>query len=79
MFTVRRGGRYRFRTVCGTSSWGLEVAVANHSLSLIAVDGSPIRPAPADAFRVTPGERVDFVLTAGRLAWASWVQQGFGL
>lgn len=85
VFNVTSGKRYRFRTVQGGSSWALEVAVQGHQLSLIAVDGSPIQPTTAAAFRVTPGERVDFVLAAGEPAargarpWeqgAAWMGEG---
>ena len=73
VFSVRPGRAYRFRTIGGTTSWPprIEVAVSGHELTLIAVDGSPIAPVNSTAFRVTPGERVDFVLTAGGASrWA---------
>jgi FtsP/CotA-like multicopper oxidase with cupredoxin domain len=57
--------RYRLRTICGTSSWGLTVAIDRHNITVIALDGQPIQPVTAQAFRCTPGERVDFVLAAG--------------
>ena len=65
VFRVQQGRRYRFRTVGGMASWALRVAEQGHNLTVIAIDGQPIQPAPADAFVLTSGERVDFVLHAG--------------
>jgi len=80
VFTVSPGKKYRFRTICGTSSWGLAVSVADHNITLIAANGAPIEPTLAAAFRVTPGERVDFVLAAGMqglgVAWVGLADRG---
>lgn len=73
VFTVAPGRRYRFRTVCGTSSWGLTLAVRRHNVTLIALDGAAIAPAPAAAVRMTPGERVDFVLAADQPIGNYWI------
>ncbi|KAF8068206.1 L-ascorbate oxidase [Scenedesmus sp. PABB004] len=73
VITVKKGRRYRFRTIQGSASWGLKFAPLNHSMTIIAVDGANVAPTPARGFIVNPGERVDFLLTANQPVGNYWI------
>lgn len=70
---VKSGRRYRVRALSGASSWALRLAVAGHNVSVVAVDGAPIAPAPAASFVLASGQRADFILTADQPPANYWV------
>jgi FtsP/CotA-like multicopper oxidase with cupredoxin domain len=74
IITVKPGKSYRLRFIGGQSSWALRVgAGGGHKLTIIALDGRPVAPRPADAFVISSGERVDAVLAADKPVGNYWV------
>uniref|UniRef100_A0A0B7BKV4 Uncharacterized protein n=1 Tax=Arion vulgaris TaxID=1028688 RepID=A0A0B7BKV4_9EUPU len=64
-FTVQPGLRYRFRVInSGTLNCPLELSIDNHTMNVIASDGSPVQPLMRNSFAIHAGERFDFILTA---------------
>ncbi|BFZ21627.1 hypothetical protein BsWGS_24666 [Bradybaena similaris] len=64
-FTVKPGFRYRFRVInSGILNCPLQLSIDNHTLTVIASDGSPVKPLARDSFSIFAGERYDFVLAA---------------
>ncbi|CAG5132069.1 unnamed protein product, partial [Candidula unifasciata] len=62
-FTVTPGFRYRFRVInSGVLNCPLELQIDNHTLMVIASDGSPVEPVSRQSFTIHAGERYDFVL-----------------
>lgn len=74
-FYVERGQRYRFR-ICGNENYlcAHQVSIDNHTLTIIATDGSPVDPVVVDSFVITPGERYDFVLNANQDVGTYWIK-----
>ena len=66
-FRVRPGRRYRFRVASpGFTLCPIVMSVDEHSLLMVASDGTPFRPIKVRSFVIHPGERYDFVLKANR-------------
>ncbi|XP_070174008.1 uncharacterized protein [Littorina saxatilis] len=62
-FTVKPGNRYRFRVISAAQlNCPIQVSVDNHTLMVIASDGSNFDPIVVDSFNIFAGERYDFVL-----------------
>jgi L-ascorbate oxidase len=56
VFQVQRGYRYRFRAInVGVTNCPIQLAIQNHTLSVIAVDGQPIVPYTVDILNINPG------------------------
>ncbi len=67
LFNVAKDVRYRFRVISGASSFcNMQFSIQNHSLVMIASDGSYFQPQVVDYFRISSGERYDFILTANQ-------------
>ncbi|XP_015521800.2 laccase-2 [Neodiprion lecontei] len=68
-FHVNRNSSYRFRVINGASQiCGFQFQIQDHNLTLIATDGSPIKPITVDAFVSYPGERYDFVINTNNIS-----------
>ncbi|XP_033107327.1 laccase-5-like [Anneissia japonica] len=64
-FKVEEGMTYRFRVISAAFALcNLQVSIESHPLTIIAVDGSEVRPKEVDSFVIAPGERYDFLLKA---------------
>ncbi|XP_033107321.1 laccase-2-like [Anneissia japonica] len=64
-FEVEEGMTYRFRVISAIFALcNLQVSIESHPLTIIAVDGSEVRPKEVDSFVIAPGERYDFLLKA---------------
>jgi len=64
-FNVTRGSRYRFRLIGTQESIPYRFSVQGHKLTVIASDGSPIKPIEnVDYVIVNSGERFDVVINA---------------
>ena len=51
--------RYRFRVISpGFTTCPISVSIDNHTLTMIASDGSPFRPVGVQSFVLEPGERL---------------------
>ncbi|XP_066595329.1 uncharacterized protein [Prorops nasuta] len=80
VFTVTPGKRSRFRfvntfcTVCPAS-----LAIQDHSLTVIALDGVPVKPTVVDTIVSFSGERYDFVINANESIASYYIQlKGLG-
>ncbi|XP_011330014.2 laccase-4 isoform X2 [Ooceraea biroi] len=75
VFRVRRNYAYRFRmvnafcTVCSSI-----LTVENHNLTIIAVDGYPVKPTVVTSIISVSGERYDFVINANNRVDSYWIQ-----
>ncbi|XP_062618571.1 uncharacterized protein LOC134280159 [Saccostrea cucullata] len=65
-FTVKQNHYYRFRiTNVGISS-AFEISIDDHTLIIVAIDGNDVEPFKTDVVTISPAERVDFIVFAGR-------------
>ncbi|CAG2057587.1 unnamed protein product [Timema podura] len=65
VFRVVPGARHRFRLIGATCLvCPAKVAIEDHSLLVIATDGTPIQPTLVDSIILLPGERYDVVIEA---------------
>lgn len=74
--TVSKGKRYRLRVIGGMSSWALRFGPASgphKNLTVIALDGRPIKPIEAPSVVLTSGERADVILNADAPVGNYWV------
>ncbi|XP_031843304.2 uncharacterized protein LOC116431677 [Nomia melanderi] len=75
VITVDANKRYRFRmvnafcTVCGG-----ELSIQGHNLTIIAMDGKPVKPVVVDSIVSFAGERYDFVINTNQTPGAYWIQ-----
>nr|KAG5688688.1 hypothetical protein BaRGS_014399 [Batillaria attramentaria] len=66
-FTVKPSMRYRFRVISAAIlNCPLQFSIDNHTLMVIASDGSSFDPIVVDSFNIFAGERFDFVLIADK-------------
>lgn len=63
VFDVGLGEEVRLRLVNAGSDTPFRVAVSGQRLTVVATDGFPVRPTPADAILLGMGERYDAVIT----------------
>ncbi|XP_038045804.1 laccase-3-like [Patiria miniata] len=64
VFNVLPGQRYRFRVINGASFFcNMQFSIQGHSMLVIASDGGSMQPLEVDYFRISGGERIDFVLS----------------
>ncbi|XP_022095251.1 laccase-like [Acanthaster planci] len=74
-FHVKKGERYRFRTIGNSAmACAFEVSVDGHNLTIIGTDGSPVQPIRVGAFGISSGERYDFVLEARARIGKYWMR-----
>ncbi len=67
VFNVKEEVRYRFRVISGAASFcNMQFSIEGHSLLMIASDGGSFQPLAVDYFRISSGERYDFVLTTNQ-------------
>lgn len=79
-FLVAKGNRYRFRFInAGIGFCPLEISIADHPISIIALDGNPVEAFQVASFFILAGERVDIVLAANADPDAYWIKaRGIG-
>jgi multicopper oxidase len=61
---VADGETIRLRLINGSSTYSFRFQVDGHPLTVIATDGSPVRPVVVDNLVFAPGERYDVLLKA---------------
>jgi FtsP/CotA-like multicopper oxidase with cupredoxin domain len=61
---VMKGETVRLRLINGSSTYAFRVQIDDHPLTVIATDGAPMRPVPADNLVLAVGERYDVLLKA---------------
>ncbi|CAH0550159.1 unnamed protein product [Brassicogethes aeneus] len=75
IFNVQKGKRYRFRmidamvTVCA-----VQLFIENHELTVVALDGAPIKPVVVDSIVASSGHRFDFVINPKNERKDYWIQ-----
>ena len=62
VFDMEVGRTYRLRLCQGSASWALAVTVEGHNLTVIAKDGSLIRPVQTSTIMMDIGERYDVLV-----------------
>ncbi|KAL7634546.1 UNVERIFIED_CONTAM: hypothetical protein RMT77_014923 [Armadillidium vulgare] len=66
-YRVKSGLRYRFRAISnGVEGCPIEISVQNHTLLVIASDGSNIKPLEVNSLVIYGGERWDFIINANQ-------------
>ena len=70
---VEQGQIIRFRLINGSTTYPLRFQVDGHMLTVIASDGSPIKPVDVDNLVVGIGERFDILLKADK-AGLHWIR-----
>nr|XP_033341671.1 laccase-1-like [Megalopta genalis] len=80
LFYVEEGKRYRFRIVNSFSTvCPAEVAFHNHKCTVIAVDGTNVKPKEVDKVVILTGERMDCIINMNQKKDAYWIQvRGLG-
>lgn len=61
---VEHGKTYRVRVIGGLTFSSLGVAIARHTMTVIEVDGTPIKPYQVPYLEVAPGQRFSILVTA---------------
>ncbi|OXU25280.1 hypothetical protein TSAR_010875 [Trichomalopsis sarcophagae] len=81
VFTVTKGKRYRIRMIdSGADNCPMEMAIDNHTMRVISLDGNDIQPVNVDTINIWQGERVDFIINANQTVDNYWIRfRGFGL
>lgn len=76
VFSVTPGQRYRFRVAYagGVKGCPITLAIDNHSLLLIALDGHPVVPKEINSLILGKGERADFVLKSDKNVDSYWIK-----
>jgi FtsP/CotA-like multicopper oxidase with cupredoxin domain len=69
------GETIRLRLINGSSTYTFRFQVDGHPLTVIASDGSPMKPVVVDNLTFAPGERYDALLT-GQGGAARWIRAG---
>ncbi|TMS32895.1 hypothetical protein L596_000689 [Steinernema carpocapsae] len=65
-FRIKSAEKIRFRFVNANNDNGVMVTVEGHKMTLIAADGSDVKPLEVDKFIFLPGERYDVVVEGKR-------------
>ncbi|KAG2485179.1 hypothetical protein HYH03_016068 [Edaphochlamys debaryana] len=73
VFRVAKGQRYRLHVINGASSFAFRLAIAGHDLTVVALDGRPVAPAPAEAVLLASGQRTDLILAADSPVANYWI------
>ncbi|MGV1037322.1 MAG: multicopper oxidase family protein [Candidatus Nanopelagicales bacterium] len=60
---AKPGQRVRLRIINAAADTIFNVALAGHSLNVIASDGYPVQPVSADSLQISMGERYDAIVT----------------
>jgi multicopper oxidase len=70
---ISDGETIRLRLINGSSTYSFRFQIDAHPLTVIASDGSPVRPTVVDNLLFAPGERYDVLLNA-RGRGAHWIR-----
>ncbi|KAI9312132.1 Cupredoxin [Dichotomocladium elegans] len=83
---VEHGKTYRLRVIGATIFRTLGFGIASHNLTIIEVDGEPVRPYSVEYLEVAPGQRFSVLLHASQISgdytigtnrrWAEGVSRG---
>lgn len=75
VFVVQAGKRYRFRLINAEFlNCPMEMSIDNHTMTVIASDGSDFVPVLVDSFVSYAGERFDFILNANQEVGNYWIR-----
>lgn len=75
VFVVQKGLRYRFRLINAEFlNCPMELSIDDHTMTMIASDGSEFVPLVVDSFVSYAGERFDFILEANQLVGNYWIR-----
>ncbi|KAK3086056.1 hypothetical protein FSP39_012795 [Pinctada imbricata] len=75
VFTVKPMKRYRFRIISnGVNNCPIQFSIDNHTMTMIASDGSPFKPLEVQYFNIFAGERYDFVLFTNNHVGNYWIR-----
>ncbi|XP_046465193.1 uncharacterized protein [Neodiprion pinetum] len=73
-FHVQAGISYRMRIINAASMiCPMQLQIENHTMTVIATDGSDVQPKTVDALVSQSGERFDIVLNASQTSGAYWI------
>ena len=70
---INDGESIRLRLINGSSTYGFRFQIDGHPLTVIASDGSPMKPVVVDNLFFAPGERYD-VLLKGQGRGIHWIR-----
>lgn len=75
VFVVKKGLRYRFRLINAEFlNCPMELSIDNHTMDMIASDGSEFVATTVDSFVSYAGERFDFILHANQVVGNYWIR-----
>ncbi|KAJ8303182.1 hypothetical protein KUTeg_019578 [Tegillarca granosa] len=75
IFYVTHGKRYRFRLISnGVNNCPIHFSIDNHTLTLIASDGSPFQATQVESLNIFAGERYDFIVNAYNKVGNYWIR-----
>jgi len=63
---VKKGETIRLRLINASSTYALRFQIDGHPLTVIATDGSPMKPVTVDSLPISVGERYDVLLEANQ-------------
>jgi FtsP/CotA-like multicopper oxidase with cupredoxin domain len=72
---VKKGGKYRFRFINSASQQcPFQLQIENHTMQVIAADGTAVQPIFVNSLVSLSGERYDFVVTANQEPGEYWIR-----
>ncbi|KAH9999531.1 laccase [Russula vinacea] len=71
---VQQGKRYRFRLVSISCDPNWKFSIDNHTLTIIEVEGTNVRPLAVDQIQIFAGQRYSFVLNANQPINNYWIR-----
>ncbi|KAF5301113.1 hypothetical protein FQR65_LT08943 [Abscondita terminalis] len=75
IFNVRTNMRYRFRMINALASiCPVQLTIDNHTLTVIAIDGNPVKPVDVNSIISVSAERYDFIVKTNSIGGTYWIQ-----
>ncbi|KAF9276419.1 laccase, multicopper oxidase, benzenediol:oxygen oxidorectuctase [Mortierella alpina] len=74
VINVQPSKRYRFRVINIGTATPFQFSIDEHKLTVIAVDGTPVRPYTVDRLRIDVGQRYSVVLIANQAIRNYWTR-----
>jgi FtsP/CotA-like multicopper oxidase with cupredoxin domain len=72
--TVDEGKTYRLRLINAAQLVMVNFAIANHSMTIVQVEGTNVEPIMVDSLDISPGQRYDVLINTDKDPGAYWIE-----
>jgi len=72
--TVQAGNTYRFRIISAAALVMMNLAISNHNMTIVQVEGTNVEPFTVDSLDVAPGQRYDVLVTMDQTPRTYWIE-----